>query len=105
AVFLPSLARRFTGVARIRLFVAVYAAVLIGWLWRPFIPRLSREAVAEQLSRPHLIPMAAFGTSGSVFAVGQIIQLFFLFLPFGALLEAWPARESGWLRWLMPGVW
>jgi glycopeptide antibiotics resistance protein len=105
AVFLPRIVRRFTGVTRIRIFIAAYAVVLIGWLWRPFRPLVSSVQLAQQLSLPHWIPMTAFGRSGSVFAVGQIIQLFFLFLPLGALLEAWPARESGWMRWLMPGVW
>lgn len=90
---------------RARLFVVAYGAVMIAWLWRPFFPRTSSAAIMEQLSSSHWIPMAAFGGSGSVLDVAQIIQLGFLFVPFGAMLEAWPARDRGSLRWLMPGVW
>jgi glycopeptide antibiotics resistance protein len=96
---------RLHELTRVRLFLAAYAAVMIGWLWRPFALRTSASAIGAQLTRPHWTPMAAFGGSGSPFDIGQIIQLGFLFIPLGAMLEAWPARERGTLRWLMPGVW
>jgi glycopeptide antibiotics resistance protein len=100
--------RRFLRVdelTRVRVFIGAYATVVVGWLWRPFAPRASWPAIAAQLTRPHWIPMAAFGGGGSPFDIGQIIQLGFLFIPLGAMLEAWPARERGLMRWLMPGVW
>lgn len=103
AVVVPRVAR-LDELTRVRLFIAGYAAVIMGWLWRPFIPR-SLSAIAQELPIGHWIPMATFGGSGSFFDVGQIIELAFLFVPFGAMLEAWPAREHGALRWLMPGVW
>lgn len=104
ALTVPHLTR-LNELTRVRLFVAAYAAVMIGWLWRPFVARTSASAIAEQLSRQHWTPMAAFGAIQSPFDIGQILQLGFLFLPFGALLEAWPARDRGAMRWLMPGVW
>ena len=104
-VWLRPIANRYRGRARVRLFIAAYAIMLAGWLWRPFIPRVSGAVVAEQLSRPHWMPMAVFGGSGSAILVGQIVQLFLLFFPFGALLGAWPARDRGMRRWLLPGVW
>jgi glycopeptide antibiotics resistance protein len=96
---------RLGELTRVRLFIAAYAAVMIGWLWRPFVLRLSPSAIAEQLSLPHWMPMRAFGDNLNVFDVGQIIELGFLFVPFGALLEAWPARDRGAFRWLLPAVW
>ena len=96
---------RFTGRARVRVFIAAYAIMLAGWLWRPFIPRMSAGGIGEQLSTPHWMPMAVFGGSGSAILVGDTVQFFLLFFPFGALLGAWPARERGLMRWLMPGVW
>ncbi|HEY4133404.1 MAG TPA: VanZ family protein [Gemmatimonadaceae bacterium] len=103
-VVMPRVAK-LSELARVRLFFVAYAAVMISWLWRPFVPRTSMAAIAEQLSRPHWMPMRAFGENLNVFDVGQIIELGFLFVPLGALLETWPARDRGWMRWLMPGVW
>jgi glycopeptide antibiotics resistance protein len=96
---------RLRELTRVRLFIAAYAAVIVGWLWRPFLPRTSLAAIAAQLSLPHWTPMAAFGGSGSPFDIGQIIQLGYLFVPFGAMLEVWPARDRGAMRWVLPGVW
>ena len=105
ALWLRPLAARFSGRARVRVFIAAYAIMLAGWLWRPFLPRESGAALAEQLSRPHWMPMSVFGGSGSAILVGDTVQFFLLFFPFGAVLGAWPARERGMMRWLMPGVW
>ena len=103
--FLPAITQRFRGAARVRVFLLAYAAVLAAWLWRPFVPRGSFAEMADQNTREAWIPMASLAARGDVFTVGHVMQLFFLMLPVGAVLGAWPVSERGWLRWVLPAVW
>lgn len=102
---LPAITQRWRGAARARAFYIAYAIIMMIWAWRPFTPRWRPSWIALQLRKEAWIPMLALAQRGDVFTVGHVIQLFSLAMPLGAVMEAWPLRRSGWLRWVLPAVW
>jgi VanZ family protein len=103
--FLPAITQRFRGVRRARLFLLVYVAFLLVWLWRPFVPRWPLWSGFASLTVESWTPMNGLAQRSDVFSVAKVIQLFGLLMPVGALLGAWPVRKRGPLRWVLPAVW
>lgn len=81
-----------------------YAAIVAMWSWRPFRLELSADAMREQFSAIHIIPLAALAARSDMFSVTDVIAQALLFVPIGALLAVWPLRRTGWLRKLTPAV-
>jgi VanZ family protein len=92
------------GPARARRFLLGYALVLAAWAWRPFLPDRSLHAIHAKLLRPWYIPLASSEYQLDLFSVVLICAPFFLYLPLGALLAAWPLRRRGLLAGPVPGV-
>jgi len=102
--WLPGLTTKLRGRHRPLALLAVYAAVLALWSWRPFLPETDIRAILDQLSVVRLIPLHAQGWRVDVYSVADIVAPFFLFLPVGGLLAVWPLRRDGWLAGLLPGL-
>ena len=101
---LPSFSRRVHGRNRPALLAVAYAVTVMFWSWRPFRLQVTAEAMAEQFSAIHLVPLMALSARFDLFTVTDIIAQFLLFLPLGALLAVWPVRREGWLRGMWPVV-
>ena len=97
-------AGRGTARRRARLLLAGYALLLAAWAWRPFVLRLHAAAVFAQLTVRHFTPLAVLGASEDLFGVMDVAEQFFLYLPLGFLLAAWPLRYRGRLAHVLPGV-
>lgn len=104
ARLLPRLGDAPPGPARARRFLIGYALVLAAWAWRPFLLDWSAHAVHAKLTRPWYIPLASSEYQLDLFSVTLICAPFFLYLPLGALLAAWPLRKRGLLAGPVPGV-
>jgi VanZ family protein len=102
---LPPLSRELRGPARARAALGAYAAVLVLWGWRPFLPETSGRAIAAQFTTGHLVPLRALAGRVDAFSAVHVAQQFFLYFPLGCLLAVWPLRLTG--RWshLWSGVW
>ncbi len=85
--------------------IAGYAALLVVWTWRPFIPALHRVGIMGQLTLQRFIPLASLSEREDVFSALHVAQVFFLYVPLGALLAIWPPRSKGWLADLWPAIW
>ncbi len=103
--WLAPLSQTFRGPARARAALGAYAALLVLWGWRPFLPETSGAAIADQLTLGHFVPLQALAGRADVFSALHVAQQFFLYFPLGCLLAVWPLRLAG--RWshLWPGVW
>lgn len=84
--------------------LGAYAVLVAMWSWRPFRLELSAQAMAEQFTREHVIPLAALAIRGDLFSVTDVVAQCLLFVPIGALLAVWPLRRSGFLRKMLPAV-
>ena len=75
------------------------------WGLRPFLPQTDFDAITEQVTAAHLVPLASLAERVDVFSALHVAQQFLLFLPLGCLLAVWPLRLRG--RWshLWPAVW
>jgi glycopeptide antibiotics resistance protein len=103
--WLAPLSRALRGPARARAALGAYAAVLVLWGWRPFLPETSGAAIAAQFTTRHLVPLQSLAGRVDVFSAMHVAQQFFLYFPLGCLLAVWPLRLTG--RWLhlWPGLW
>jgi glycopeptide antibiotics resistance protein len=99
------LSQALRGPVRARAALATYAALLVVWGWRPFVPGTSARALASQFDAIHLVPLLALASRVDVFSAVHVAQQFLLYAPLGALLAVWPLRSSG--RWahLWPALW
>jgi len=104
ARLLPRLGSAPPGPARARRFLLGYALVLAAWAWRPFLPEWSAWPVRAKLARPWYIPLASSEYQLDLLSVVLVCAPFFLYLPFGAMLAAWPVRRRGILAGPGPAV-
>lgn len=102
--WLPGLSRRLRGPARPAALLMVYAAILLLWAWRPFLPELDPQAIAEQLSLRRLVPLQAHRPQVDLFSVADVATSFLLFFPLGSLLAVWPLRLKGRWRHVLPAL-
>jgi glycopeptide antibiotics resistance protein len=79
-----------------------YGMLLVLWSTRPFLPDIDLNAMSEQLTRTHLIPMLSLATRRDLYSVMHVIRQTLLFMPAGALLAVWPFAERGWMAHLLP---
>lgn len=101
--FGPSAASRGTERQRARVLAAALGILLVAWAWRPFLPRVSWQAVRSQVTVPHLTPLGVLGTSSDLFGVMDVAEQFFLYVSIGVVLAAWPLRYRGWVANVLPG--
>ncbi|MEO8140122.1 MAG: VanZ family protein [Gemmatimonadota bacterium] len=101
---LPRIGSAPPGPERARRLFLLYGAVLAAWAWRPFLPDWSLRAIRYKLSRPWYIPLASSEYQLDLYSVVLVCAPFFLYLPLGALLAAWPIRRHGPLAGPWPGV-
>lgn len=104
AKWLPALSVALRGSARSRALTIAYMAILAAWAWRPFLPEVTLAGYQEKFDTPWYIPLAALGMRVDFFSVVDVCAPFFLYLPLGALLAAWPWRREGALAGPLPGV-
>jgi glycopeptide antibiotics resistance protein len=101
---LPRIIGTPAGPERARRCLIAYALLLAAWAWRPFLPDFSAASIGYKLARPWYIPLASSEYQFDLFSVVLICAPFFLYLPLGALLAAWPLRRPGLLSGPVPGV-
>ena len=104
ARWLSGWSRGFRGRRRPLGLAIVYVFFLLLWAWRPFVPELDVSALRSQLSLSRLIPLQAHAWRMELFSVADIVGPFFLYLPVGALLAAWPVRMRGIWSGYWPGL-
>lgn len=104
AALLPPFTRRWSGVDRARVVMMAYAAVLLLWTLRPYVPQTDPAEVVASLRSDWWVPLRALSLRGDIFSVVDVANGFLLYLPFGGLLAAWPLRGSVWLRAFLPAV-
>jgi hypothetical protein len=104
ARWLAPLSQRLRGPIRARAMLVAYLTLLVMWALRPFVPEWELWVIREQFSWFRFIPLASLSVRGDVFSAVHVGQVFFLYVPLGALLAVWPLRLHG--RWahLWPGV-
>ncbi|HEV2178810.1 MAG TPA: VanZ family protein [Gemmatimonadaceae bacterium] len=100
----PSAASRGSERQRARVLAAALGVLLVAWAWRPFVPRVSWQAVRSQVTAPHLTPLGVLGTTSDLFGVMDVAEQFFLYVSIGVVLAAWPLRYRGWVANLLPGL-
>jgi glycopeptide antibiotics resistance protein len=102
--YLGRFVQAYRGSARARAVIFGYAALLVLWGWRPFVPETHWEAIAAQMNVLAFIPLASLAQRFDMFSALHVAQQFLLYLPLGALLAVWPLRATG--RWsnLWPAV-
>jgi len=91
----PAMTRRWRGRRRPILFLVAYMCVLALWSWRPFDLQLPASSVPGGLSWRRLLPMASLGMRADLYSVSDVTVSFFLFVPVGCVLAAWPPRRRG----------
>lgn len=103
---LPTLTNALRGAARVRALYLSYAAVLTIWMWRPWQPELTHAAILAKLQGNWWMPLGMLGGGRfDMFSVVDVCLPFFLFLPIGALLAAWPISTAKMWRGPLPGLW
>lgn len=102
--FGPSATSRGNERQRARVLATALAVLLVAWAWRPFLPRVSWQAVRSQVTAPHLTPLGVLGTTSDLFGVMDVAEQFFLYVSIGVVLAAWPLRYRGWVANLLPGL-
>jgi VanZ family protein len=101
---LPWIANNFRGRERPQLLYLVYTLILLPWFFRPYVPRFSPGAWMEELTGRWWLPMIYATSRMDVFSVIDVTNMFFLFVPVGCLLAAWPLRSAGRLVGIVPGL-
>jgi glycopeptide antibiotics resistance protein len=102
AAWLPRLSRRLRGPARPAVLLTIYAVLLSLWSWRPFDLDVAPSAIAAQLALNRLVPLQSLAVRVELFSISDVFQMFFLFVPVGALLAVWPLRHRGPLSRFLP---
>ncbi len=103
--WLAPLTQALRGPRRARAALFAYAALLVVWGWRPLLPETDLRVIAEQVTLPHLEPLAGLAERMDVFSALHVAQQFLLYVPLGSLLAVWPLHVAG--RWshLKPALW
>ena len=101
---LPRLETRLTPARAAALAGTFYTAVVLAWSWKPFLPETNWQLIREQLVFERLVPLTAHAWRVDFFGVSDIGAGFSLYLPLGALLAAWPLRQTGPLSGIWPGL-
>ena len=104
AWFLPRLSRRLRGPDRPLVLLVLYAALVLLWVWRPFLPDIDLQAIAAQLSLGRLVPLRSLGDRMDLYSVADVAELFLLFLPLGSLLAVWPLERRGAWSFFLPAL-
>lgn len=104
ARWLPGASRRLRGAGRPKALLVLYLLLLGLWSWRPFDLTFALEAVLGQLSFDRLIPLQSHAIRVELFSVSDLLQMFLLLAPVGALLAVWPVRHRGALSSVFPGL-
>jgi hypothetical protein len=104
AVGLPAFTRRARGAERPRWLTVSYAAILMAWVFRPYLPELSSAAVLGKLSSEWWVPLRSLGMRMDMFSVVDVFAMFLLYLPLGGLLAVWPLRSTGRLAGFAPAI-
>ncbi|HKV50170.1 MAG TPA: VanZ family protein [Gemmatimonadaceae bacterium] len=89
---------------RARWAIGLLAMLLVAWAWRPFLPRVSWQAVRAQVTVEHLTPLGVLGSSSDLLGVMDVAEQFFLYVSLGVLLAAWPLRYRGRLAHVWPAI-
>ena len=100
----PRLVTARTQRQRARWAIGLVAALLVAWAWRPFLPRVSWQAVSGQVTVEHLTPLGVLGSSSDLLGVMDVAEQFFLYVSLGVLLAAWPLRYRGLLAHVWPAI-
>jgi VanZ family protein len=100
----PFIARRRGAARRLRLLIAGYAAVLLLWSGRPFLPERSAGDVADKVSVERLIPLRAYRVQYDLHTAADALIPALLFLPVGVLLATRPLAARGVLRGIVPAA-
>ena len=80
-----------------------FAALLVLWSWRPFIPVTSWRAVTDALTPEAFVPMAQLAAIMTVHSVADVGVGALLYAPLGAWLAARAPMSAGGVRTLWPG--
>lgn len=99
---LPAMTRSWHGRMRPLLFLAAYVIILALWTWRPFDLQVRPGALAHSISWRRLVPMASLDARSDLYTVSDVAVAFFLFVPVGIVLAAWPLKREGSLSGLLP---
>lgn len=102
--FGPSATSRGDERQRARVLAAALAILLVAWAWRPFLPRVSWQAVRSQVTAAHLTPLGMLGMTSDLFGVMDVAEQFFLYVSIGVVLAVWPLRYRGWVANVLPGL-
>ncbi len=89
---------------RARWAIGLLAVLLVAWAWRPFLPRVSWQAVRAQVTAEHLTPLGVLGSSSDLLGVTDVAEQFFLYVSLGVLLATWPLRYRGRLAHVWPAI-
>lgn len=101
---IPPFTRRWRGAARVRVGLLAYGAVVLLWILRPYLPETDPGAVVAKLAADWWAPLQFLALRADLYSVMDVMTSFFLFLPLGAALAAWPLRRTGWLRGVLPAL-
>jgi VanZ family protein len=101
---IPALTKTMRGRSRPLALLVVYAVLLALWMLRPFHPEFDLGQVAGKLTWDRFLPLQAYRERVDLFTAVDVMLSFFLYVPAGALLAAWPVRRRGALRDVLPGV-
>jgi glycopeptide antibiotics resistance protein len=102
---LATITQKYRGAARARIVIFTYAALLVVWGWRPFLPKARWEDMAAEVNVYAFLPLASLAERPDVFSAAHVLQQFFLYVPLGALLGVWPLRRTGPWSNLLPAFW
>jgi glycopeptide antibiotics resistance protein len=102
--FLPGLSRRLRGPDRPLALLVLYAALVLLWIWRPFLPEVDLQSITAQLSLSRLVPLRSLGERMDLYSVADVAELFLLFLPLGSLLAVWPLERRGAWSLFLPAL-
>ncbi len=104
ARWIPPFSVRFRGSRRPLLFLAVYAACLALWSWRPLTLVTSWDALSDGISFHQFLPMLAHAQRFDLFSATDIARQSALLLPVGVLFAVWPLAPRRLLDGPLPGV-
>src|SRR5207244_7499444 len=94
---LALLSQTLRGETRALAGLAAYAALLVVWGLRPFLPQTEMSAIAQQLTLAHLVPLASLAQRMDVFSVLHVELKFLIFMHIGCVLAVCAMLLQVWL--------